>query len=87
MPANLYLPQAERETHFISSAWLTLSSDGAVGVRVVNDEDKVTFMAVEIVEDSDLGVWVAGLPTTIKVITVGQETVTEGEQVEAVVQE
>jgi membrane fusion protein, multidrug efflux system len=39
---------------------------------------------VTIVSDGPDGMWVAGLPDRVNVITVGQEFVTNGQKVEAV---
>ncbi len=84
VPATLRLLQNSEEAHFISSAWLTLNSDGTIGVRVVDEEDVVVFLPVDIIQDTDKGVWISELPSKINIITVGQETVTVGEKVKAV---
>jgi multidrug efflux system membrane fusion protein len=41
----------------------------------------VRFKAVKIVSESAEGIWVTGLPPVIKLITVGQEEVFEGQVV------
>jgi len=69
--------------HHISPAILTLSADGKVGVRTV-ENGVVHFMPVEIVSDSPDGMWVLGLPETVTVITVGQEYVSDGQKVQSV---
>ena len=84
VPATLRLPTAAQNAHFISSAWLTLDSKGDVGIRVVGDDDIVGFLPVDIIKDSDVGVWIANVPNNIRIITVGQESVTAGEKVIAV---
>lgn len=62
---------------------LTLDDNGVLGIRTVEDGNKVAFHAVTIVKDTREGVWVVGLPETIKVITVGQEYVEPGQVVDA----
>ena len=43
---------------------LTISSAGDIGVRVVDDGDKVQFVPVQIVEDLQATMWLsAALPT------------------------
>lgn len=66
--------------HLIPQSVLTLDNDGTLGVRAVND-GQVSFHAIEIVQDSQQGIWVTGLPETINIITVGQEYVVAGQQV------
>ena len=62
---------------------LTLDDKGVLGIRTVEDGNKVAFHAVNIVKDTREGVWVVGLPSTINVITVGQEYVQPGQIVDA----
>ena len=62
--------------HLLPQSVLTLDDDGALGVRTVEDGNKVAFHAVTIVQDTRDGVWVTGLPLKVDVITVGQEFVT-----------
>jgi multidrug efflux system membrane fusion protein len=69
--------------HHISPAILTLDDGGRVGVRTVV-AGLVKFMPVELISDDKDGVWIAGLPETVTVITVGQEYVTDGEKVDAI---
>jgi multidrug efflux system membrane fusion protein len=61
---------------------LTLNEEGVPGVRTV-ENDLVKFYPVQIVSDTRDGIWVMGLPASVDVITVGQEYVTEGQQVAA----
>ena len=69
--------------HFVSPAVLTLDDDGVIGVRLVDEGDRVVFHRAEIVGDSEGGVWLASLPETVRLITVGQEFVRDGDVVEA----
>jgi multidrug efflux system membrane fusion protein len=62
---------------------LTLDDDGVLGIRTVEDGNKVAFHPVTIIKDTRDGVWIVGLPPTIKVITVGQEYVQPGQIVDA----
>jgi multidrug efflux system membrane fusion protein len=45
----------------------------------------VRFLPIKIVSDGPDGMWIAGVPEHVDIITVGQEFVTEGEKVKAVV--
>jgi multidrug efflux system membrane fusion protein len=79
--SELKVPLGTRLAHRISPAVLVLDDDGEIGVRVVNDEDKVEFYSVEVISEGIDGIWVAGLPRMTTVITVGQEEVFEGQLV------
>lgn len=60
---------------------LTFSSEGALGVRLVDDEDRVGFAPVALVEDGRETIWVAGLPDGARIIVQGQDFVVEGQHV------
>lgn len=82
--AQIKLPAAERQAHFISSAALTLSDLGAVGVKIVSPGNTARFVPVDILADQSDGTWVTGLPDTARIITVGQEFVRDGAPIEPV---
>ena len=84
LTAELRLPLDEALAHLISSAVLTLTDDGAVGVKSVDEGGVVRFHAVGIEADTPEGIWITGLPEELDIITVGQEFVLEGQKVEAV---
>lgn len=79
--AEIYLPLVDVLAHRISPAILSLNDDGVVGVRTLGDDDRVRFVPVEIIGDGIDGVWVTGLPSQVRIITVGQEYVSDGQQV------
>jgi multidrug efflux system membrane fusion protein len=79
--AEMHISGEEIPAHRISPAILALDDKGNLGVRVVDAARRVKFVPVTMVEDTPKGVWVAGLPETATVITVGQEYVAEGQQV------
>ena len=60
---------------------LTVSSGGDIGVRMVADDDKVGFIAVNVVEDEQAQMWVSGIPAGARVIVQGQDFVREGQRV------
>jgi len=81
MTAEVRLPTSQTKAHVISPGFLTLSDTGSVGLKVVDADNVVRFHQIEILESSPLGLWVAGLPDRVTLITVGQEYVIEGETV------
>lgn len=82
--ADIRIPVARIPAHHISPGILVLSDDGTVGVRAVTG-GKASFMPVRIIADGPDGMWVAGLPQQVALITVGQEFVSDGEKVKAAV--
>ena len=70
--------------HRVSPSLLTLGDDGAMGIRTLDEANRVVFSAVTIVEDGPEGLWITGLPETANIITVGQEYVAVGETIEPV---
>lgn len=81
--AEIHVNADKVEAHRISPAILSLDEKGAVGVRILDATKRVRFMSVRIIGDSPEGVWVTGLPKTVTIITVGQEYVTNGLEVDA----
>jgi multidrug efflux system membrane fusion protein len=83
--AELILPVDTVPAHLISPAILGLDDAGRLGVRTLEDGDTVRFRTVEILADTVEGVWVTGLPERATLVTVGQEFVTSGQKVDAVI--
>ena len=65
--------------HRISPSILMLGEAGELGIRTVNEENQVEFKKIEILEDSMAGIWISGLPRNIRIITIGQEYVFQGQ--------
>lgn len=82
--ANLAIALPAEEAHFIPGSALTLNDEGVLGVRGVNEESRVSFHPVRIIGEERDGLWVSGLPQNLKLITVGQDFVIEGQRVEPV---
>ena len=60
---------------------LRLDDDGNLGVRLVSNEGTVEFKKINLIQDTKNGVWVSGLPSSSKIITVGPDYVNDGEKV------
>jgi multidrug efflux system membrane fusion protein len=84
LSAEIILNQGTVMAHNVSPASLSLSDTGAIGAKIVDDEDIVQFVEVQIVSDTATGVWLTGLPPKAELITVGQELVFAGQKVIAV---
>ncbi len=68
--------------HLLPQSVLTLNSEGVLGIRAVEDS-KAKFYPIQIASDTRNGVWVLGLPLKVDVITLGQEYVSDGQEVAA----
>jgi multidrug efflux system membrane fusion protein len=86
MTAEMHVPLGNVAAHLVSPAVLTLSDTGAVGVKSVDDANRVVFHEVELVADGPDGMWLGGLPDTVQFIVVGQEYVRTGAVVDPVAQ-
>ncbi|MBS1301158.1 efflux RND transporter periplasmic adaptor subunit [Loktanella sp. SALINAS62] len=79
--AEVVIPTGETTAHFLPASIVSLDTDGTLGVKTVADDDTVAFYPIEIVKAQVDGLWVAGLPDTANVITIGQGFVNAGETV------
>ncbi|MFU8815016.1 MAG: efflux RND transporter periplasmic adaptor subunit [Pseudomonadales bacterium] len=79
---EIRIPVAEVMAHRISPALLALDDAGNIGVRTIDHNNRVQYHQVEIIRDDALGAWVTGLPEVTTLITVGQELVVPGQEVE-----
>ena len=68
--------------HKISPSILLLSDDGIIGIRAVDDDNAVQFIPIKIIEDTQDGVWVTGIPNFTKIIVLGQGFVENGQNVQ-----
>jgi len=82
--AELLIPAEQILAHRISPSLLTLDDAGNVGVKIVNRDGLVEFVVADIALSSTEGIWLAGLPTTTTIITVGQGYVAKGARVDTV---
>lgn len=61
---------------------VTLGNTGELGIRSLDDEDKVVFHPIDIVDDSTGALILGGIPKDVRIIVSGQNLVTEGQTVE-----
>ncbi len=84
LSAELVIPVDAVPAHRISPAILTLGSSGEVGVKLVDETNKVRFAPVEILREDPTGLWVVGLAEKARMIVVGQDFVLDGQLVRPV---
>ncbi len=76
--AEILIASEGADAHLIPQSALTLNDEGALGVRIIDQDAVVDFVDVDIIRDTPRGVWVTGLPEVADVIVIGQEYVIEG---------
>lgn len=84
--AELRTKVADVMAHLISPAFLALTDTGEVGVKIVGANDVVAFQPAIILGDGPDGIWLGGLPESVRVITIGHEFVKAGQPVTPVVE-
>ena len=82
--ADIAIEVDTRMAHFVTPALLSLADDGTIGLKTVDERNRVRFQPVDIIEDTPDGIWLGDLPREIRVITVGQEFVVAGQEVRPV---
>ena len=76
--AEIRISAQGKMAHLLPQSALTLSDDGTLGVRLVDDDNRARFHAVTLLRDSPEGVWLTGPPRQAAVIVIGQEYVADG---------
>lgn len=87
LTSELRLPIGLELAHLVSPTVLTLSDDGMIGVKAVDDDGVVRFLPVRMIADTPDGMWLAGLPESVTLITVGQEFVLPGQRVRQIAED
>ena len=80
--AEAKIPTGSVMAHFVSPAHLSLNDAGKLGVKTVDENNRVAFHEASIVMSDANGAWVTGLPPKARVITLGHGYVQIGEHVQ-----
>lgn len=70
------------EAYAVSPALIALNDAGQFGLKYVDEDNVVRFQEAELVKSEPDRLWLAGMPSTLRIITQGQGFVAEGERVE-----
>ncbi|MCR5876004.1 efflux RND transporter periplasmic adaptor subunit [Phenylobacterium sp. J426] len=81
LSAELRIGAGAGAAHRVPVSALVLDAAGRQGVRHVLPDNRVAFAPVTVLEETDEGLWVSGLSGTVRVITVGQSFVADGQKV------
>ena len=77
--ASISLPPSRG--HLLPLSVLKLADDGAIGVSLVDEANRIVFQPVTLMGDEGAGVWVSGLPDEARIVVVGQDYVEVGQEV------
>ncbi|HEY9219705.1 MAG TPA: efflux RND transporter periplasmic adaptor subunit, partial [Phenylobacterium sp.] len=83
LSADVRLASGTGPAHLVPVSTLVLDAGGRQGVRHVGPDGRVVFSPVTVLEETPGGIWVSGLHGPVRVITVGQSYVAEGQKVTA----
>lgn len=81
MTAELRLTAATQPALTVPRSVLTLNEAGQIGLRVVQDGDIAAFLPVDLIDDTEAGFVVTGVPQGTRVIVAGQDLVRNGDPV------
>ena len=79
--SEMIIKTSKIKAHKITPSVLMLNDKGILGIKVIKDLEIVKFLPVTILEDSEDGIWVTGIPNQIQLITQGQGFVEDDQKV------
>ena len=81
LSADLRIGAGAGAAHLVPVSALVLDAAGRQGVRYVLADNRVAFAPVTVLEQTGEGMWVSGLSGPVRLITVGQSFVADGQKV------
>lgn len=84
MTASATIPLDDVNAFRLNPSWLVLSDEGTIGVRAIDEDDKVFFRPISILAQDRQAVWVSGLDEGERLIILGQNYVKDTEVVSPV---
>ena len=81
LTANMSIEIDKVKAHKISPSILLLNDEGKLGIRIIKQDIFAQFIEIIILEDSEEGLWVTGIPEKVEIIIQGQGFVEDGQEV------
>jgi membrane fusion protein, multidrug efflux system len=81
MTAEVRLLVAAQPAVVVPRSVITLSDAGVIGLRVVGADDLAQFVPITLLDDTEAGLVVTGVPQGVRIITAGQDLVRDGDKV------
>lgn len=82
LSADIRVNAGSGPAHLAPVSTLVLDAAGRQGIRYVTADNRVAFAPVTVLEETPQGIWISGLTGSVRVITVGQSYVGEGQKVQ-----
>lgn len=82
--AKLHIPKPDTKAYFVSPALLILDDQGRLGLKGIDNDNRVIFYPISLLRAETRGLWIYGLGDQANIITAGQGFVDYGEEVEPV---
>jgi multidrug efflux system membrane fusion protein len=79
--SEMIIKTSKIKAHKITPSVLMLNDKGILGIKIIRDLEIVKFLPITILEDSEDGIWVTGIPNQIQLITQGQGFVEDNQKV------
>ena len=81
LTANMTIEIDKVKAHKISPSILLLNDEGKLGVRIITNGNLAKFIEIIILEDSEEGLWITGIPEKVEIIIQGQGFVEDDQEV------
>jgi multidrug efflux system membrane fusion protein len=81
MTAEVQLQAAPERATVVPRSVITLAETGEIGLRGVDADQVAHFVPVTILDDTEAGLVVTGVPENLRIIVAGQDLVRDGEKV------
>jgi membrane fusion protein, multidrug efflux system len=81
MSAEVQLLADPQRAVTVPRSVITLAESGELGLRVVGADDVAKFVPVAVIDDTESGLVVTGVPDGVRIIVAGQDLVRDGDKV------
>lgn len=81
MTAELRVYAPPQPAVLVPRSIITMSETGVIGLRVLGADDVAGFAPISIIDDTEQGMIVTGLPQGVRVVVAGQDLVRDGDKV------
>lgn len=81
MTAELRIPLPAQSAHHVSPSVFLLDDQGKIAVMTVDGDDVARLRRIVVLGSDDEGAWISGLPESVRIVTVGQQLVSDGDPV------
>ncbi|EEW24186.1 efflux RND transporter periplasmic adaptor subunit [Rhodobacter ferrooxidans] len=81
MTAEVRVYAPPQQALLVPRSIITISEAGVIGLRVLGDDDVAAFAPITLIDDTEQGMIVSGVPQGVRVVVAGQDLVRDGDKV------